>query len=383
MFKILRLVRQAENGFSILELLASVVIISLVMGAVFTFLAQSQRRFQGNTVIVKSNQGARAALEMIAQEIGQAGFNPPYASSITSSATVSASATAQCIPLSGIGTINPGDWVSVDTGAAYEQVRVVATSNGALSGYTACPGANQISAVFEQCHNNNTAPCPTGTLGPFSVASYKFPYPSGILQAQTVNYGGTNVTVSNDHILAMFYGDTDNSGNVWYVVYSLYNPTASGSPQSVTINNQTFYLYTLYRSVTRVTFATGATVSQAYPLAQNVLYQAITGANPVGPARSGGTGQPIFSYKFTDAVTVVPSTITVVGTIVINLSVAVNPQNPENGGAMQWYTLSSQIRPLNLWSAVTANQTGGGRYLPPTPLGLPMSFPALSSYYAF
>jgi type II secretory pathway pseudopilin PulG len=370
-------------GFSLLELVASLAILTLVLGSVFTFMVQSQKRFQGNTVISQSNQAARAALEMMSQEIGQAGFNPQFTSAITSSVSVTASATPQCVTLSSINGINAGDWVLVDTGAAFEQVQVLATSNGALSGQAKCPGGNQISGIFEQCHNNNVAPCPTGILGSFPIASWKFPYPSGILQGQTVSYGGSNISVSNDHILAVFYGDTDNSGNVWYVVYSLYNPTSSRPLQSVTIKNQTFNLYTLYRSITKVTFATGATVTQAYPMVQNVLYQSVSGSNPVGPSEvSGGTGQPIFTYRFTDPVTLVPSTVSVVGTIVINLSVAVNPQDLETGNTVQWYTLSSQIRPINLWSAVTINQTGGGRYLPPTPQGLPMSFPSsLASYY--
>jgi prepilin-type N-terminal cleavage/methylation domain-containing protein len=370
-------------GFSLLELLASVAIIGIVMGGVFMFLNQSQKRFQGNTVITESNQAARAGLEVMAQEIGQAGFNPQYTSSITSSAAVAASATAQCVTLNSISGINPGDWVSIDSGAAYEQVQVLATSNGALSGQTACGGAKQIKAVFEQCHNQNTVPCPAGgSTGAFPIVSYKFPYPAGIIQGQTVSYGGSSPTISNDHILAMFYGDTNNSGNLWYVVYSLYNPT-SASPTSVTIGAQTFYLYTLYRSVTQVTFATGATVTHAYPLVQNVLYQDINGTNPVGPsAVSGGTGQPIFTYRFTAPITVVPSTVSVVGTIVVNLCVAVNPQSLETGNVVQWYSLATQIRPVNLWSAVTVNQTGGGRYLPPTPAGLPMQFPgSLSTYY--
>lgn len=375
--------RSQPAGFSLLELMASVVIIGIVMGGVFTFLYQAQRRFQGNTVITESNQAARAGLEVMAQEIGQAGFNPQYTSTITSSAAVTANATPQCITLSSIGGINPGDWVSVDSGVAYEQVAVLATSNSALSGHTVCGSTNQIKAVFEQCHNQNTIPCPPGgPTGAFPIASYKFPYPAGIMRGQTVSYGGSNKTISNDHMLAMFYGDTNNSGDLWYVVYSLYNPSPS-TPTSVTISGQTFYLYTLYRSVTQVTFATGATVNHAYPLVQNVLYQDINGTNPVGPsAAPSGTGQPIFTYRFTAPVTVIPSTVSVVGTIVVNLCVAVNPQALETGNAVQWYTLATQIRPVNLWSAVTVNQTGGGHFLPPTPIGLPMLFPSsLSTYY--
>jgi hypothetical protein len=67
---------------------------------------------------------------------------------------------------------------------------------------------------------------------------------------------------------------------------------------------------------------------------------------------------------------------------VINISVMVNPNSLETPGVTQWYTMATQMRPLNLWSSVTANQAGAGQYLPPTPQGLPMAFPStLSSYY--
>jgi len=367
------------GGFSLVELMASVVAVGIVLGAVFILLNKSQIGFQNSTVVTESNQSARGAFAVMTQEIGQAGYNAQFTTGRTSSTAITPNATTQCITLNDATSINPGDWVAVDTGAYFEQAQVVATSSTALSGQTPCGVANQIEALLEECHNSSQTSCANNT-GAYPVSSYKFPYPGGVLLSQTVSYGGSNITLSNDHILALFYGDTDNSGNVWYVVYSLYNPTSS-TPQSVSININgtptTFYVYTLYRSVTQVTFATGATVTHAYPLVDNVLYQSITATNPVGP-----TSQPIFSYPNPVQVTVIPSTISVVGTVVINLNVMLDPKSLQNPGVVQWYTMSSQMRPLNLWSAVTTNQTGGGRYLPPTPQGLPMAFPSsLSNYY--
>jgi len=366
-------------GFSVLELMASVLVMGIVLSGVFSLLYRAQTGFQTSRVVSQSNQSARGAFAVMTQEIGQAGYNPQFTVGRTSSTALTPNAIAQCITLNDNTGINPGDWVNVDTGAYYEQAEVVATSNAALSGQTTCGVANQIKVVFEQCHNSSYTACSNST-GAYPVTSYKFPYPGGVLLNQTVSYGGSNISLSNDHILALFYGDTNNSGSVWYVVYSLYNPTSS-TPLSVSINVNgtptTFYQYTLYRSITQVTFATGATVTHAYPLVDNVLYQSITASNPVGP-----TGRPIFSYPNPVQVTVIPATISVVGTVVINLSVMVNPKSLENPGTIQWYTMASQMRPLNLWSAVTANQAGAGQYLPPTPGGLPMAFPSsLSNYY--
>ena len=359
------------SGFSLLELLTSVVIITLLMGALFGFMFQSQKRLQSGTVISESNQTARAAMELMSQEIGQAGFNPQYTATKTVAANVAPQPTAQCVTLNDVTGIHPGDWLAADTGDNYEVVRVLATTSGALASSAKCTTANQIKAVFLMYHDA----AHLSTM-PFPVMSYKFAYPTGILQNQAVTYGGSSITISNDHILA-FYGDVDNNGTISYVVYTLYNPT-SGSPTQVSVNGVNYYLYNLYRSITSVTFdgTVVNTNAHASPLVQNVIYKDITLGGNQGP-----TGQPIFSYAPIQ-VAITPAVVSVVGTVAINLCVAVNPNALETGTQLEWYTMATQIRPLNLWSAVTVNTTGGSKYLAPQPGDLPAAFPtSLSNYY--
>jgi hypothetical protein len=97
-----------------------------------------------------------------------------------------------------------------------------------------------------------------------------------------------------------------------------------------------------------------------------------------GVAGCGPTGQPIFGFPDTIVVGVIPNQITVVGTIKVTLCVAVNPQSLETG-IVQWYTMATQIRPLNLSAAINVNNTNGGLYLPPNPKSVPMGIP--SGYY--
>jgi hypothetical protein len=249
----------------------------------------------------------------------------------------------------------------VDSGANEELVQVTGTTtNGA------CAGANQAQGVFQVNHT------PSGSPSVIPFLSYKFPYPTGILI-------GTGL--SDDHTL-LFYGDMklDTNGTISYVKYSL-NPTSTPpTTMSITTGGHagTYTLYNLYRSVTTVGFpatATPGTNATASVMIENVLYN-INTANPalsMGPA-----GQPIFAYPQEYTIGVVPNQISVVGTVAITLSVAVNPRSLESG-TIQWYTMATQIRPLNLSAAVAVSQAGGFEYMSKLPNDLPMNNP--TNYY--
>jgi prepilin-type N-terminal cleavage/methylation domain-containing protein len=325
-----------QRGFSLLEMLASLLIITLLMSAVFSFMLQAQKKFQGNSVAAESNHSARAALEVMTQEIGQAGFNPNFVPNKTGNVVVNANAAEQCVTLSDIAQIHPGDWLSVDVGGNNELVKVTGTS---ATG--SCVGTNQVKGVFQVDHSAT----------PFPVISYKMPFPSGILQ-------GTGT--SGDHTLE-FFGDINADGTIQYAVYSL-TPTTSPAT-TVTVDGATYTLYTLTRSLTPVTFVSGATSGPASPLVQNVLYNLTTGQGP--------TGQPIFAYPNVITVGIVPNQVTVVGTVVLTISVAENPKNIETN-RVSWFTMSTQVRPLNLSAAVAVSRAGGFTYLPRQPAGLPM-----------
>ncbi len=366
----------SARGFSLLEMLVSVAIILLLMSAVFPFIFQVQKRFQGNQVVSESNQSARAALEVMSQEIGQAGFNPNFYPYKTSSdgTLATASAAPRCVTLTDITGINPGDWVSVDTGTNNELVKVVSTS-GPPSGNTAfgaCGSPNQIQGIFQSPH-------PTITTTPMPIASYKMPFGGGILQS-----AGT----SNDQKLE-FFGDINQSqtGAISYVVYSISPMVPSTTVCSPTVAPgvacsaaNTYTLYNLYRSITDVPFTvlplpsgsgyTAPPNNSASPMVEKVLYNS---ANAVGP-----TGKPIFAYPNLIVVGVIPNQITVVGTIVITLCVAVNPRSLETN-VVSWYTMATQIRPLNLTAAINVNNSGGGKFLALIPASLPMTNP--TGYY--
>jgi prepilin-type N-terminal cleavage/methylation domain-containing protein len=343
-------------GFSLLELLVSVALITVLMGAVFAFMYQCQKRFQSNAVVAEANQTARAALEVMTQEIGQAGYNPQFYPNKTASSYITAAATSQCVTLNDISMINPGDYLQVDTGPNEEIVQVTGTATNGT-----CSSANQIQAVFEMNHT------PSGSPAVVPFLSYKFPYPAGIIL-------GTAGVNSDDRTL-LFYGDVNNDGVIRYVKYSLSPTTSPATTVSITNGAYpgTYTLYSLYRSITPVSFpATSAlgTNNSASALVQNVLYNTTSLRGP--------TGQPLFGYPQTFTMGYSPNQITVLGTLLVTISVAVNPRALETG-IVQWYTMATQIRPLNLAAAVAVNQSGGGRYMSTLPHDLPMNDPG--SYY--
>lgn len=334
-----------SRGFTLVELLPSIAILSFVMASLLGFLTQMQKKFQGTQVTSESSMTARAAMEIMTEDIGQAGYNPNFTSNRTCNVAVTASGDPQCVTLNDASQINPGDWLSVDTGINNERVKVLGTT---ATG--ACTQPNQVQGVFVM---NHIFP---GSTVPFPVNSFKLPYPTGILL-------GTGL--SNDHRL-MLYGDINDDGTVRYLDYTL-TPTTTPAT-TITVDGNSYVLYNLMRSITPVTFATGAVESAGSPLVQNVIYQDISSTTtPLGPS-----GQPIFSYPEVYQVGIVPNQMTVVGTVNINISVAVNPQNIETR-TVQWFTMSSRIRPLNLAAAVEVSQAGGFVFLPPTPPGLPMN----------
>jgi prepilin-type N-terminal cleavage/methylation domain-containing protein len=349
----------SSPGFSLIELLVSVSLISLLMGAVFSFMYQCQKRFQGNSVVAESNQTARAALEVMSQEIGQAGYNPQFYPNKTTTSSITAGSAAQCVTLNNLTKINPQDWVQVDAGPNEEFVQITGTSNNGV-----CTSPNQVQGVFLMSHT------PSGSPAVIPFTSYKFPYPTGILI-------GTGV--SDDHTL-LFYGDTNDDGTIRYVKYSLNPTTSPATTVSITTGGfpGTYTLYNLYRSVTPVGFpatTSAGTNNPASVIVQNVLYN----INTTTPALSKGpAGQALFAYPQEYTLGIIPNQISVVGTLVITLSVAVNPHSLETG-ITQWYTMATQIRPLNLAAAVAVNQSGGGKYMSKLPNDLPMNDP--TNYY--
>ena len=66
----------STKGLSLIELMASMAILIIVCGAIFTLLNTSQRRYQSSSQVLDSFQDARLALDQIIRDANDSGYPP-------------------------------------------------------------------------------------------------------------------------------------------------------------------------------------------------------------------------------------------------------------------------------------------------------------------
>jgi prepilin-type N-terminal cleavage/methylation domain-containing protein len=135
--------RSSQSGFTLLEMLISVALLVILSGAILGGLGAVQKSYRGDEIRGSLNQEVRATMEMISQEIGQAGL-PPTGLSGNSTyagtgadgalATLSAAVTAgetTAVGVSDTTRLQAGMLVAVDTGAYAELLQITNVSSSA------------------------------------------------------------------------------------------------------------------------------------------------------------------------------------------------------------------------------------------------------------
>ena len=209
---------RSNKGLSLIETLVSTVVLLVVSGAAFNALDYYIRTYSSNQLRAGVQMGAGGALELMAQEIGQAGllnFTGVLSEPVTASPTVTT------VSLSSVESIFVGETLTIDNGDNQETVAVTALN------------ASQITAIFKKTHAKDA---PVNAMGVF---------PEGILGSST----GTELRL---------FGDINADGSLVYVKYTC--DMTKGQ---------------LLRSVTTITPST-ATATAAVPLVSNLV------ANPGG-----------------------------------------------------------------------------------------------------
>lgn len=198
-----------SRGFSLLELMVSMAVLLIVAGAVFSGLIYYQKVYASEQLKADLHASFRGPVELLTQEIGQAGSLGNFPAR-TLGAAVVGSGTAQTVALS-IAAGSPtagifvGELLLVDLGHNQEMVAVTAVS------------ATSVSGIFQ---SNHLIGVPVVAVGIF---------PQGVLSSSTATS------------LQMF-GDINADGTLVYVQYDCNagTPAAPG---------------TLSRSITPITAA--------------------------------------------------------------------------------------------------------------------------------
>jgi prepilin-type N-terminal cleavage/methylation domain-containing protein len=187
----------SEKGFTLLEMLISVIILLIASGAAFRALAYYQRSYGSSRLQADMHMGVRSALELMAQEVNQAGmlpFGPPR----QLSSAVSPSASAQAVQITSVNSIFVNEKLTIDTGSNQEDVKVTAVNTG----------TSQITAVFNRAHPANA---PVNGFGMF---------PQGIR------------STSSSTLLKIF-GDINGDNTIAYVEYDCSGGTLTRSEWQV------------------------------------------------------------------------------------------------------------------------------------------------------
>ena len=265
----LRPVPSTCRGFTLLELMVSMAVLSLIMGGFIAALSTSEQSYARTELGSDMYENVRSVAELLAQEIGQAGL--VSLPTTTLSAAVAASAAVQAVNVSQATSMYVGEQLLVDAGSANEElVTLTAVASTTMSG------------IFKNAHASGA---PVTVLGAF---------PSGIVPVGATD-GSTSVNEPGKSVLNI-YGDINSDGSLVYIRYTCDTSVTPG---------------TLTRSVTTITPGVN-TIAAAQTLLSTLI------PNP------GGT--PCFQYTSYPVGTPSNTYVTNVGLTISVQSLARDPQ---------------------------------------------------------
>ena len=256
-------------GFTLLEMMVSMVILSLIVGGLISALSSSEQSYARTELGSDMYENVRSVAELMAQEIGQAGL--VSLPTTTLSSAVAANAAAQAVNVSQTASMYVGEQLLVDAGSASEElVTLTAVASTTMSG------------IFKNAHASGAS---VTVLGAF---------PSGIVPVGATD-GSTSVAEPGKSVLNI-YGDINSDGSLVYIRYTCDTSATPG---------------TLTRSVTTITPGVN-TIAAAQTLLSTLI------PNP------GGT--PCFQYTSYPVGTPSNTYVTNVGLTISVQSLARDPQ---------------------------------------------------------
>jgi prepilin-type N-terminal cleavage/methylation domain-containing protein len=264
------------RGFSILELMIAMAIFLILSGSVIGGLGRLQGNYRSAEIRTTMQQRLRGTMELMAQEIGQAGLEASTVDGNAVDTSTSAPWTLSAITATGSQTVTI---TTASTGVFPYNGQWLQVPAGTKTGGTPCtvPDAIQVTGVAASSGLTTTATATLGCLHPAGTPIYPMGvFPHGIVAGTT----GDPSTYAN---LAI-YGEFNGPGNgLWAVEYTCPTTTpgsltrkewslasastASGTPTTYSlIDNVTCYFCWPGTTNTYASCPTGTTVPDSVSL---------------------------------------------------------------------------------------------------------------------
>lgn len=306
---------RTHSGFSLLEMMISLVILIGVTGVVMSGLLQTTNTEGTVQNRTEMHASVRSASELMQQEIGQAGrIALPSPVTLQSAITAAGMATPSVSSAAGMFV---GEYLVVDAGQGYPNgIGISPLPTVAFCNPSPCSNqetvsvtavdtvANTFTAVFSLTHNSGAPVTVQGSLGTGVVPESAAPY---------------NMQNGSDGFNLKLYGDINNDGNMIYVQY--YCDTSGGN---------------LYRSVSSISAAKIAAETILLPNLQQ---------NPPNNA-------PCFVYQEEPAgCNSTPANPCFVTDVAVTLTVQTQQPDPSTGRYQQETKALLNVSPRNVFEA--------------------------------
>jgi len=228
------------RGFSLPELLISMAVLTVIAGGVISIISYNQQTFGQTELQSDMYENVRAVAELMAQEIGQAGFvdlpGMPAGGPTLSGGVTFNSTTATTVAVSSTTSMYVGEILLVDAGTNEEPVTLTAVTSTSISATSLLSGNYPAHASGAVIHAVGVSP--NGIVSPVYTATTSSTL--GSVPCVTVPTGVTNTATdgSTCNVLNL-WGDLNSDGSLEYVRYTFNTPataTATGTlTRSVTI----------------------------------------------------------------------------------------------------------------------------------------------------
>jgi len=332
-------------GFSLIEVLVSVMIITVLMAAVFQFLRFNQQRYRGDQLLAERNQGARSALELMTMELQQAGHNPNRTTGMTLAADIA--------PTGGIVDIDIGDTTGifygnlVEIGASatdpnWETVTVKGDTTHAITSST-------FPAIITMAHTTGQP-----------VFTRSLPFPNGILYFATAVGSGQSTVVNQ----VQYYGDIYGNGTLAYGEYRLEDTLTTTTLQCTGASGAVpCHLLTLNRFLTSILTpdipADKASSGDSFsPLADNIL-----GLPDAAGLFRNPDQKPIIQLNYDTFGNLTYGFTTYVRSVEVDITMQTTDKDPEVSD-YRTIRMKSHIVPTNINYAWGITLLGGSPELP-------------------